>query len=487
MNKTHILISFLFLVATVPATCTAGADDYIKQNVVNIFTTSREPNPQTPWQYYGQTNSSGSGFILKGGRILTNAHVVSNQLYLEVKKAGTSKKYPAKVEFVGHDTELAVLKVDDKEFYKGVDGLELGELPHQGDKLTAYGFPSGGDDLSITEGVVSRVEVCTYIHGISDLLCIQTDAAINPGNSGGPVIRDGKVAGLSFQTQNDSAGIGYVVPAPVIKRFLDDISDGKYDGVPYLQLDSQTTENAAMKSFLKMGKDVSGILVTRIGGGITGLEELKRGDVLISVDGMPIDSEGNCPFRSSERVSLNHYVAMHQVGSTIKIKVLRDGKTLDLKVRALIPFHLVGGPYYDYTPSYFVYAGIVFTVLTRNYIDVWKWEEVDPGIKNFVLFQNESSDREQVVIISQVYPDEVNAGYACENNIVWRINNKKISSLKDVVNALEGNKEEFQLIEFDPYVNPGLKMLLKTEESNKANPGILKHFSIPRDRSEDLI
>src|SRR4029079_13182777 len=102
-------------------------------------------------------------------------------------KAGEPQKYRARVEFVAHDCELAVLTVDDPEFFQGVKPLKLGELPRQRDKIAAYGFPAGGDDLSITEGTVSRVELTRYTHSDLDLLAVQTNAAITPGNSGGPV------------------------------------------------------------------------------------------------------------------------------------------------------------------------------------------------------------------------------------------------------------------------------------------------------------
>src|SRR3989339_1401531 len=142
----------------------ADINDAIKKNVVKIFVSGRSANYYNPWQYYGQDSWTGSGFILKGGKILTNAHVVSNQVFMQVKKAGNTKKYTAKLEFVAHDTELALLKVDDPEFYSGSDGLEFGELPYQQDKLIVYGFPTGGDELSITEGIVSRIEVQKYVH-----------------------------------------------------------------------------------------------------------------------------------------------------------------------------------------------------------------------------------------------------------------------------------------------------------------------------------
>jgi S1-C subfamily serine protease len=100
-------------------------------------------------------------------------------------------KHRARVHAVGHACDLAVLAVDDRSFWaEGADTphpptpLSLGDVPHLQDQVTVVGFPQGGDNLSITSGVVSRIELTNYAHGAAQLLAIQLDAAINPGNSG---------------------------------------------------------------------------------------------------------------------------------------------------------------------------------------------------------------------------------------------------------------------------------------------------------------
>ena len=189
------------LVAVSAAPVRAAADeDAVKSSVVQFFTVIKQPDYYEPWKLGYQNNSGGSGVIIAGNRILTNAHVVSNQVFVQVRKSGDAKKYTGKVEFVAHDCETAVVTVDDPEFFKGTTPARFGSLPFQRDKVAAYGFPIGGDQLSITEGVVSRLEVNGYTHSGKNLLLIQTDAAINPGNSGGPVFQDGRLIGISFQS-----------------------------------------------------------------------------------------------------------------------------------------------------------------------------------------------------------------------------------------------------------------------------------------------
>ncbi len=216
----------------------ASADNEgLKKTVVKIFTVTNRPNYYQPWVLGYQYNASGSGCILPGHRILTNAHVVSDQVFIQVMKAGDTKKYTAQVEYVDHDREVAILKVKDSDFFTDTLPVEFGELPYQRDKVAVYGFPVGGDELSITEGVVSRIEVQKYVHSMKSFLTIQTDAAINPGNSGGPAFKGGKMIGLAFQAFGGGEAqntVVYIVPIVIIQRSLKDIRKTVSDGAPSL-------------------------------------------------------------------------------------------------------------------------------------------------------------------------------------------------------------------------------------------------------------
>ena len=130
----------------------------------------------------------------------------------------------ARVIAIGHDSDTALLTVDDNdEFWDGLGFLELGGLPELQARVTVVGYPTGGDNISVTAGVVSRVELHQYSMSMVSLLAIQIDAAINSGNSGGPAFHNGKVAGIAFETLEGAEGIGYIIPAPVVQHFLEDV------------------------------------------------------------------------------------------------------------------------------------------------------------------------------------------------------------------------------------------------------------------------
>ena len=242
----------------------AVAADFKTDSVVKIFATRNTIDYKNPWQSKGVQEISGSGCIIQGNRVLTNAHVVNQNTFIQVRRESSQKKYIAKVETVGNDCDLAILRVEDPEFFNGVSPLEIGELPNLQDTVTVIGFPMGGDKLSITQGVVSRMEGIDYVNSDRSLLGVQIDAAINPGNSGGPAINNGKIVGIVMQGMSDSQNIGYIIPTPIINHFLKDLKGSQYTGFPYLGVHFSNTENKALRKYYGVADNTGGVLVFSI-------------------------------------------------------------------------------------------------------------------------------------------------------------------------------------------------------------------------------
>ena len=138
------------------------------RSVVKIFTTMSAPNYLMPWQNKPHRDSTGSGFAISGRRIITNAHCVSDSAHCQVRKHGEASKFTAHVVATSHEADLAVLVIDEDEanaFWGDLKPLELGEIPELMDEVTVVGYPTGGDNISVTGGVVSRVDFQQYAHG----------------------------------------------------------------------------------------------------------------------------------------------------------------------------------------------------------------------------------------------------------------------------------------------------------------------------------
>ncbi len=466
-------------------------DDGMRNSAVKIFTTFQKADFYQPWQTSAQDNLSGSGVIIDGDRILTNAHVVSDQIFVQVRRPGDAKKYEAFVEFVGHDTELAILKVKDPAFFKGTKPVVLGELPHQRDKVTVYGFPAGGDDLSITEGIISRIEVIDYSHSTRRLLALQTDAAINPGNSGGPMMKDGKLVGVSFQSFSGSGveNIGYAVPVPLVRRFLRDIENGDYGRVPSVGLIWQNMENAGLRERFGMKAGVSGVLVSRVVYGSAAWGHIKEGDVLTAVDGVKIADDGTYLFSPDKRLSFIHLLSMHLVDEAVPFDILRAGKPMRLTIAMKASKEdIVGEPLYDQRPRWFEYGGIVFTPVTSNYIALWQPNDIPTSLRYLRDYVLPSEERTEAVVMSFILPHEVNAGYhEFRGIVVEAVNGRRISKLSDLVEAFKHPVDGLQIIKEDSVTDFGGTIILDAAKADAAGPEILAIHRLAADRSSDLV
>lgn len=465
-----------------------------KSTVVKIYVVFSEHNYHEPWQMKGIGSRHGSGVIIRGNRILTNAHVVCDNTFLQVRKTGQAKRFTAVVDMIDHKSDLAVLKVNDPTFFSGVVPLELGDFSHIKDEVYAYGFPEGGDKLSITKGVVSRVEHTEYKHSGAYLIACQLDASINHGNSGGPVLKDGKIVGIAFQNAYgiEVENIGYMIPVPVIERFLKDIADNCLDGIPELGVSMQKLENSDMRAFYKMKNSQTGVLINAVYPDSPAMGYLEINDILLSIDNNDIDNDGTIEFRKGERTYLGFSVQQKQINDTVSIKVLRQGSPAIIEMPLTRPMHccrLVPYRQYKTEPSFYIIGGLVFESLTMNYLYEYGSDSnfyLNAPTELLNLFYNGSpqKDRKEIVMLAQVLPDDVNIGYhEFINGIIAKVNGRPIVTLPDLIAAFENCKKDFHLIEDIR----GFKIVLNRRAVEKSNTRILKKYKISSDRSRRFI
>ena len=467
----------------------AKAPDGITNAVVRIESSVTHRDPAAPWTVQPGGLESGSGFVIDGGRILTNAHVVHDARQITVKRNDGGTPVIATVEAIAWDTDLAVLRVADKAFFKGVKPLRLGDVPRKGSSVVTYGYPMGGQELSSTAGVVSRVEAHTYTFSGSDShLAVQTDAAINPGNSGGPVVQNGAVVGVAFQEVRGSQSLGYLIPAPIIQHVLDDLKDGRYDGFPDFGAMTQALASPAMRRERGVPADRTGIVVEEITRGSTADGVLQPGDVLLAVDGKTIADDGTVPL-AGERVTYEHFVDVKQVGQPVDLEVWRGGQAMKLKAtcKRLARFdrHRMNA---EAAPPWLVHGGLLFMALRADYLRTWAPKTLEE-FSNYryltwrLFFQAaeepEHAD-EDTIVLSRVFRDPVNAELSWPGpSAVKSVNGKPIHSMADLSAALADNKGRYHVLEFAP---SGRIAVIDREKAAQANAAILGRYGITHDQ-----
>ncbi|HEX2685832.1 MAG TPA: trypsin-like peptidase domain-containing protein [Kofleriaceae bacterium] len=473
--------------------------EILRRSVVKLFTVIKEPNYYQPWNLEYQKTSGGSACIVSGHRILTNAHVVSHHLYIQALKPGDAKKYTARVLSIDHDTETALLTVDDPEFFEGTVPVRFGELPFRNAKVSVYGFPTGGNELCITAGIVSRIEVRSYTHSQRHLLALQTDAAINPGNSGGPVFMNDELIGIAFQSykQKDLEKSGYIVPIPIIRHLFEDLEDGEITGVPDLGIYWQKIENESLRDWVGLSGTRTGVLITRVVHGSSADGVLTEGDVLTAIDGTPVASDGSILLRAHDRVHFSYLISRYQIGSKVSVEILRQGTPHQLTIHLRKLIALVPPPQPDRRPTYFIFAGLVFLPLTYDYMTTWKWENVTPRFRYYYYSRLPSERHEQIVLVNQVLAHNINVGYhQIHGAVVERINHIDIASMRDIPRALQTPIGKFHVIELDYHgtrgessdyhASYGTRIVIDADRAARATQEILAQNGIASDRSADL-
>jgi S1-C subfamily serine protease len=463
--------------------------------VIRVFATSQDPDFDSPWQALSPSSSTGSAVVIEGRLVLTGAHVVANATFLQIQKPSHPDKAIARVKAVSHDCDLALLEVvDPPDFLADIEPAKLGGMPSLREKVHVVGYPVGGEEISITEGVVSRIEVQRYSHSQRNLLAVTVDAAINAGNSGGPVFYessdgdaetgDALVAGIAFQKMNGVDNIGEMVPPPIIRAFVDGVKEGREPEIPALGVTTQNLENPLLRTRLGMSKAQSGVMVIQIDEGGSASGHLQIRDVILSIDGSPIANNGTVQYQGRHRTRYDVALVGKYVGDQIKLTVWRSGQivAVELPLRRWLP--LVPRSRYDRPSPYFVYAGLVFQALTRDYLTTWDkwWNKAPKEFLHFYYSGNRTKAQHEVVVLTQVLADEINVGYgSAHDKAVDTVNGAAPKDLAEFVAMVESSKGIIEIV-----LSSGAVLAFDTEEVKAATPRILDRYRVIRDRSPGL-
>ncbi len=475
-----------------PAPIPVAAGDVVENSVVKIFSTMRYPDLTKPWTKQAPRESTGSGVVIEGKRILTNAHLALYASQVQVQANQSGDKLSATVEFIAPGIDLAVLKLDDESFFDTHKPLARDtSVPAVKDAVLVYGFPTGGTSLSITKGIVSRVEFAAYNFPTSGLR-IQIDAAINPGNSGGPALDGDKMIGLAFSRLGAADNIGYIIPNEEIDLFLADIADGRYDGKPALFDSLQTFENPALRPYLKLDKAAEGMIVN----GVDSLDSaypLQPWDVITKIGDSLIDNEGYVKISTSLRLRFGYLIQHTAKAGHLSLTVIRSGKPVVLDVpvstrRPLLIPSLAG----DY-PAYFICGPVAFATATQDFV---------AGISNVGILTGLSADgsplvtrrsvrpafdgEELVIITAPFFPHKLAKGYSpAVGRVVKAINGTPVKNLRHLVELLRDARTEHIVIDFqgrgyETLVFPRKEMIASTDEiltdngvRSQASPALL--------------
>lgn len=478
INKKTLLscIFFIFTLSTINQQTQAKSDqpdtqDIAAQSVVKIFATAETYSTFSPWNSNTESRI-GSGFIISGKKILTNAHVVADHTFIEVQRDGKPDRFEAEVLAVSHDADLALLEVKDPAFFKDASHIPLGDLPKVRQEISVYGFPTGGNTLSVTKGIISRIEYLEYAHSGLSFQAIQIDAAINPGNSGGPALANGKAIGVAMQVAaNGEENIGYMIPPPIIKHFLKDVEDGRYDGFPEFSAITEELVNPALRKKFKLSKEQTGVMITKVCANTPAEALLQTGDIVTHIDGKKIENNGTIVFQPGKYIDFENQVDQHQIGGELSLVIVRDGneQTVDIPLKKAATSLYS----YDEKPRYFVYGGFVFTPnKVPDYCRSRK--EYD---------KEEQKDKQEHVLITKVLASSSNVGFHDLVMRVHTVNGEFYKDFNDFYRRIQRSHSPFVMLED----SAGFQVVIDRDIAQREHDELLKRYHMETGQSDDLM
>ncbi len=489
MNVRTIVLSLAVLSYTeLTASAWAGGPE---DSIVRVTSVLRLPNPMRPWTKQNPAEFGGTGVVIDGKRILTNAHLVQYAEEIYVQSGQGGDRVEAKVAAVGPGIDLAVLTIDPAEadfFTKRPPLPRLDGMPEVSARVVVKGFPAGGNSLSTTQGIVSRIEYAYYDAGAAGLR-IQIDAAVNAGNSGSPAVVDGKMVGLVYSV-GAGENVGYVIPAEEIDGFLVDVADGRYDGKPRLFEQFQTLENEALRARLGLTKAVRGVMI-REPRRRESTYPLKEFDVITAIGDNPIDNEGMIQVRDGLRLSFPYLVPKLARNGTVPLRICREGATCPSACRLTATTTGFSAAMTADSRLISSAARCVFSPVMADSASLYFRFNPTIASRNSPIMTR-SSDRarvpgeELVVVTAPMLPNRITRGYGEPfGQVVETVNGTRIQNLRHLVETLRDCKDEFLTFRF---AEEGSETLVfRRQAILEVTEPLMSQNGIPRRGSEDVM
>lgn len=434
-------------------------------SIIRVNATLQEFSFIKPWEKGAPSPRRGLGALISKNQVLTTAEMVVNATYVELEHPSSGAKVPAEIVAKDYEANLALLEpaIDGTGVFEGIVPMKRTDAVKAGDKVEVWQIEDNGDGVT-TDVEVLRVNVGRYFLSSSNFLIYQIKGSLQARVNSFtlPVIQDGKLAGLllNYNSKEQTANI---LPAPIIEAFLADIEDGDYNGFPSLGIGFAQTLDEALREFSGISDKDGGIFVRKIAKDSSAdLGGLKKGDIILNINGKAIDSRGNYEDDTYGKLSFSHIVRGNaKVGDKVKIDIIRDGEpqSLDIElIRKEATDYLIDPYMFDRGPKFLILGGLIFQELTRPYLESWgdSWVTRAPFKLVYAASnpeQYEEEGREKLVFLSNVLKTPSTLGYEGVNSVVvTKVNGKEVGSIKELAELFADVPEDgIHRIEFNDY------------------------------------
>ena len=465
------------------AACAAETEPLLPDSTVEVLVTSQRPDAHFPWRRERPGSRQGYGVFVSPTHVITTDELVRNATLIEVRQPGRGRKWTARLIQADARANAAVLDVANLPPDAPFKPARLDDAVPRAEKVQVVTFDEAGQ-MKSGDGRITEASVEALPDAASSILLFKVLTDLKTDGQGLPVFHHGRLAGLVMEYDSDTQS-SVVIPSPILRQVVEDAASPPYKGLASAGLLWTALVDPAKRRYFKLQDDNRGILVTRLLPGSGASHSLRPGDVIVSWDSKPIDSQGYYPDEVYGRLLLTHLICgRRRPGDIVPVSIVRDGAALDVQVtlsayndrEALVPRNPEDEP-----ADYLVDGGLVLRELSFDYLRSFgaKWMvNANPRLVNLYLTRALAPDKpgQRVVILSAVLPDPINIGYqGYRDEIVTKVNGQPVANLDEVF-AIVSRDGGVRRLAFDTTT---LDLVLDPTGLSEANRRLAQQYRIP--------
>jgi hypothetical protein len=395
----------------------------------------------SPWAKNSVQKKRYFGVFVTNDTILTTSKAVGNWVHLSMSRFLSEEKYELKLVHVDYESNLALLRVKNIKSFpkitpiKFLDSLSIGDdvnIKTLNENLQIVEESSAVESFESIKSMTSNFKIFSYKFNFSKKI----------NNVSEIVLKDGKLAGI---VSNKDSDFHYVTPSFVVKRYVEEVlGNNNFKGFSSLGFETESLFSRLYREYLKA--DFNGIRITNVNPEGAFFGKVKVNDLLLELAGKKIDEYGYVDSTKWGRVFYLSFLMNFKVGDFIEIKVNRKGEQITFKQK-LKSFNsnekMILSYRYNEKEPHIIFGGVVFQELSLNYLASWgsKWWKKAPAEMVQLWVMNpyiRKREKKRYIVVNRVLADTFNRGYRkISDRVVLKVNQKPVSSIKDVINALK--------------------------------------------------
>jgi S1-C subfamily serine protease len=498
MNRLLSLLFAFAVAAVLPVAAATSHSDkktegkFAWQNaIIQIEVSGKSYNYVQPWQRSQKSNFK-SGVVIEGHQIVTTAEGLDDATDIRFKKEGDGTYTFGRVAWIDYQANLAALTTDDAlnaqfnpgqpDFWQGLQPAKLADTVPMSGEVRVLRWRD--DSLEERKGDVDRMTVENSAMSFVSVPVLKINASMPGAGYGEAVISGDKLIGLVY---GEGDGTMTAVPSSFMVPIIKAEQAKTYTGLGYFDFTWDTPDNPLDLQYLKLPGQARGVIIkeTAMKPGVPSLVQPR--DVLLSIDGNNIDSEGNYIDPQYGKLSLENLSSRGKfAGQTCKFQIWRDGKQIDVTYtlpKAEFTDELLAEQNFDQAPEYVLTGGLVFVPLNDSYLRSWgpNWRQHAPFRLSYFENDKVKPDRTQRVVLSEVLQNPANIGYESLRYLVLdEVNGIKIKQIGDILTALKTPVDGFDVFRFDDG-QAVREIVLDAGTIDSVNGEIMARYHIPAD------